>query len=163
MELGSPLLVHDAQVEVNGGERKLPVADLLRGPGETALGRGELISRVLVSQPGASAYVRLEYRRAMEIAVVGAAALLVLDADGRIETARVALTAVAPTCVRALGAEAALRVREPSPDAFAEAAALAVDAAAPISDVRASDRYRRAQIPVVVRRALSLALERARS
>jgi carbon-monoxide dehydrogenase medium subunit len=99
----------------------------------------------------------------MEIAVVGAAALLVLGADGKIETARVALTAVAPTCVRAPGVEAALRGREPSPETFAEAAAHATDAAAPISDVRASVRYRTAQIPVVVRRALALALERGRS
>ncbi len=163
MELGSPLLVHEAQVEVNGGERTLPVADLLRGPGENALGRGELISRVFVPDPGASAYVRLEYRRAMEIAVVGAAALLVLGADRKIETARVALTAVAPTCIRAPGVEAALRGLVPSQEAFAEAAALASDAAAPISDVRASVRYRTAQIPIVVRRALALALERARS
>jgi CO/xanthine dehydrogenase FAD-binding subunit len=45
---------------------------------------------------------------------------------------------------------------------FRDAAELAVEAAAPISDVRAGERYRRAQIPVVVRRALERALERAR-
>jgi CO/xanthine dehydrogenase FAD-binding subunit len=161
MELGSPLLVHEAQIELNGGERTLPVGELLRGPGETALRKDELITRVIVPDPGASAYVRLEYRRAMEIAVVGAAARLTLDAEGRIESARVALTAVAPTCLRAAAAEEALRGSTPA--AFREAAALAAEAAAPISDVRASERYRRAQIPVVVRRALERALERARA
>jgi CO/xanthine dehydrogenase FAD-binding subunit len=161
MELGSPLLVHEAQIELNGGERTLPVGELLRGPGETALRKDELITRVIVPDPGASAYVRLEYRRAMEIAVVGAAARLTLDAEGRIENARVALTAVAPTCLRAAATEEALRGSTPA--AFREAAALAAEAAAPISDVRASERYRRAQIPVVVRRALERALERARA
>jgi CO/xanthine dehydrogenase FAD-binding subunit len=163
MELGAPLLVHEASVEVNGGERTVPVAELLRGPGETSLARGELITRVLVPDPGASAYVRLEYRRAMEIAVVGAAARVTLDGEGRIAAARVALTAVAPTCVRAPAAEAALAGQEPSPEALAVAAAEAVAAAAPISDVRASERYRRAQVPVAVRRALERALARARA
>jgi aerobic carbon-monoxide dehydrogenase medium subunit len=161
MELAGPLLVHEAWVEVNGGARTMPVVDLLVGPGATALRPGELITHVVVPNPGASAYVRLEYRRAMEIAVVGAAALLVLDPAGQIETALVALTAVAPTCVRAPATEAALLGREPSPEVLAEAAALATEAAAPISDVRASERYRGAQISVVVRRALQRALERA--
>ena len=163
MELGAPLLVHDARVEVNDGGRALPVAELLAGPGKTTLGPGELITRVVVPNPGPSAYMRLEYRRAMEIAVVGAAALLVLDDRGRVTTARVALTAVAPTCIRAPSAEAALENREPSEDVLAEAAGLAAEAASPISDVRASERYRRAQIPVVVRRTLERALARARA
>lgn len=163
MELGAPLLVHDARVEVNDGGRALPVAELLAGPGKTTLGPGELITRVVVPNPGPSAYMRLEYRRAMEIAVVGAAALLVLDDRGRVTTARVALTAVARTCIRAPSAEAALENREPSEDVLAEAAGLAAEAASPISDVRASARYRRAQIPVVVRRTLERALARARA
>jgi CO/xanthine dehydrogenase FAD-binding subunit len=163
MELGAPLLVHDARVEVDGGGRTIPIGDLPAGPGTTTLRAGELITGVVVPNPGASAYVRLEYRRAMEIAVVGAAALVVLDDDGRVGSARVALTAVAPTCVRAPATEAALAGRAPSTEVLAEAAALAVEAAAPISDVRASERYRRAQIPVVVRRALERALERARA
>jgi CO/xanthine dehydrogenase FAD-binding subunit len=163
MELGAPLLVHDARVEVNDGGRALPVAELLAGPGKTTLRPGELITRVVVPNPRPSAYMRLEYRRAMEIAVVGAAALLVLDDRGRVTTARVALTAVAPTCIRAPSAEAALEHRELSEDVLAEAAGLAAEAASPISDVRASERYRRAQIPVVVRRTLERALARARA
>ena len=163
MELGAPLLVHDARVEVNGGGRALPVAELLAGPGKTTLRPGELITRVFVPNPGPSAYMRLEYRRAMEIAVVGAAALLVLDDRGWVTTARIALNAVAPTCIRAPLAEAAVENREPSEDVLVEAAGLAAEAASPISDVRASERYRRAQIPVVVRRTLERALARARA
>jgi CO/xanthine dehydrogenase FAD-binding subunit len=160
MELGAPLLVHEARVETSGG-RVLGVDELLVGPGRTALEPGELITRVVVPRPASSAYVRLEYRRAMEIAVVGAAAALVVDGGGRLEEARVALTAVAPTCVRAPAVESALRGETAA--AFGAAADLATQAAAPISDVRASDRYRRAQIPVVVRRALELAYERTRT
>jgi CO/xanthine dehydrogenase FAD-binding subunit len=159
MELGSPLLVHGATIETTS-DRSLAVADFLLGPGRTALEPGELIARVVVPGPAVSAYVRLEYRAAMEIAVVGAAALLALDERGRILTARVALTAVAPTCIRATAVEEALHGA--TPDDFAAAAELAVEPTAPISDVRASERYRRAQIPVVVRRALERAYGRAR-
>jgi CO/xanthine dehydrogenase FAD-binding subunit len=159
MELGAPLLVHEAQVETSDG-RTVGLQDFVLGPGRTALEPGELLTAVVVPGPAASAYVRLEYRRAMEIAVVGAAALLAIDDSGRIADARVALTAVARTCVRAKAAEEALRGA--TADAFATAGELAVEAAAPISDVRASERYRRGQIPVVVRRALEHAFERAR-
>ena len=160
MELGAPLLVHEARVETSD-RRSLGIDELLVGPGRTALQPGELITHVVVPGPAASAYVRLDYRRAMEIAVVGAAAALTVDGAGRIEEARVALTAVAPTCVRAPAVEAALRGATAA--SFGAAAGLAAEAATPISDIRASERYRRAQIPVVVRRALELAYARVRA
>lgn len=164
MELGSPLLVHAAGVKLASasGVRRLALADFLAGPGSTAAEAGELLVAVELPAPparSASAYVRLDYRRAMEIAVAGAACLLALE-DGVVAEARIALTAVAPTCVRASAAEAALAGAEPSPEALARAAALAVESASPISDVRASAGYRRAQVGVVVRRALEAALGR---
>lgn len=164
MELGSPLLVHAAGVKLASasGVRRLALADFLAGPGSTAAEAGELLVAVELPAPparSASAYVRLDYRRAMEIAVAGAACLLALE-DGVVAEARIALTAVAPTCVRASAAEAALAGAEPSPEALARAAALAVESASPISDVRASAGYRRAQVAVVVRRALEAALGR---
>jgi CO/xanthine dehydrogenase FAD-binding subunit len=114
--------------------------------------------------PGAagSAYIRLDYRLAMEIAVVGAAALLVLDAAGRVAHARVALTAVSPVCVLASAAGQRLQGTEPDGRAIAEAAEAAADVARPIGDVRAPAYYRAAMVPVVVRRALAPAVHRAR-
>ena len=154
MEAGSPLLVLDAAVELASpaGRRTLPLADFLLGPAKTALADDELVAAVHVPAPpprSGSAYLRLEYRRAMEIAVVGAAALVVLD-DGAVAEARVALTAVAPTCVRAPAAEDALRGREPAEAVLAEAAAASASHATPIDDVRAPADYRRAMVPVIV-------------
>ena len=51
-----------------------------------------------------SCYVRLEYRRQMEIAVVGATAVVTL-AGGAVTAARVAITALAPTIRRVPEAE----------------------------------------------------------
>jgi xanthine dehydrogenase iron-sulfur cluster and FAD-binding subunit A len=68
--------------------------------------------------------------------------------------ARITLGAVAPTIVRAEAAEASLLGRPLSDAAIAEAAALAMQAARPIDDLRASADYRRAMVGVLVERAL---------
>jgi CO/xanthine dehydrogenase FAD-binding subunit len=167
MESGAPLLVYDATVELRSasGTRSLPLADFLLGPARTALAPGELLTGVTVPPLPAgrvgSAYLRLDYRAAMEIAVVGAAALVALDTDGRCTEARIALTAVAPTVVRAADAETALRGQLPTAEHVAIAAARAAAAARPIDDVRATARYRTAMVPVIVRRVIELALKRA--
>jgi carbon-monoxide dehydrogenase medium subunit len=110
---------------------------------------------------GASAYLRHGGREAMEVALVGAAAALVLDPGGRVAEARIALAAVAPTCVRAPAAEALLAGAAPDAAALARAADAAVAAAAPIDDHRAPADYRAAMVAVVVRRALHAARARA--
>jgi len=166
-EAASPLLVYGATVSLRSaaGSRTLPVSELILGPAKTALAPGEILTEVSVPSPPArsgSAYVRLEYRQTMEIAVVGAAAFVALDGSGRVADAKVALTAVAPTCVRASAVEEALRGGEPSADSLAAAAALAAESARPIDDVRASAAYRSGMVPVIVRRALERAVERAR-
>ena len=166
METGAPLLVYGAEVELrsSSGSRTVAVDGFWTGPGRTSAQAGEMITAVRVPAPApgsGSAYVRLEYRRSMEIAVVGAAALVTLD-GGKVASARVALTAVAPTIVRSPAAEAALTGTDGGDEAVAAAAAAVHDAASPISDVRGSDAYRRAMIEVITRRAITTALRRAR-
>ena len=108
-----------------------------------------------------SAYVRLEYRRAMEIAVVGAAASVELDSDGALIALSVALTAVAPTIIAVAGTDALLG-RSIDAALLAEVAELASRQSAPISDLRASDTYRRHCVGVMARRAVDAAARRAR-
>jgi carbon-monoxide dehydrogenase medium subunit len=98
----------------------------------------------------------------MELATVGVAATLTLAEDGRCADVRIVLGAVAPTPLRALRAEAALRGRPPTPEAIAAAAAAAMTEARPIGDVRGSADYRREMVGVLVGRALEQALEAAR-
>jgi CO/xanthine dehydrogenase FAD-binding subunit len=167
MELGSPLLVFEADADLlsTQGARRVPLAELLAGPRRTTAAPHEVLTRVsaAAAPPGSgSAYVRLEYRRAMEIAVVGAAALVTLADDARIGWARIALTAVAPVCLRAPEAERLLTGAPLSDESVVAAARAAAEVAAPIDDVRASAEYRRRMIPVIVRRALTAAARRAR-
>ena len=164
-ETSGPLLCFEAQVEVRStaGSRLIALADLFSGPGRTTVGPDELIVAVELSElAGAgSCYVRLEFRRQMEIAVVGATAVVILE-DGVVREARIAITALAPTVRRVAAAESALVGTDGGPAAAAEAGRLAAEAATPISDVRASHDYRRAMAAVVVRRAVTGAITRAR-
>lgn len=155
----------EAVIEGAGGVRRVPVERFCTGPGATLLQPGELLVQLRI--PPASPregghYLRFIPRNEMDIAVAGAGALLRLSEDGsRIEKARIALSAVAPTPLRVQAAEEALEGEEPTPDAFARAARLAQEAARPISDVRGSADYRRHLVGVLVRRALAEALRRA--
>ncbi len=166
METGGPLMCLDASVMLQSprGSRWVPVSDLFSGPGATVAQDDELLVAVDVPAPVAgtgSGYVRLQYRRQMEIAVVGATAAVTV-ADGAVVAGRVAITALAPTIRRVARAEEALTGSDGGTDAVAAAAAAAAAASEPISDVRASDAYRRAMAEVITRRAIVVALARAR-
>ena len=166
METGGPLICLEASATLRSveGTRTVSVEGLFTGPGTTAANADELLVSVDVPAPApgtGSAYVRLEYRRQMEIAVVGATAVVHLE-DGRVQDARVAITALAPTIRRVPDAEAALAGGEADDESLAAAARAAAAASAPISDVRASERYRRAMAEVIARRAVEVAVARAR-
>jgi CO/xanthine dehydrogenase FAD-binding subunit len=167
MEAGSPLLVFGASVELASpaGSRQIPVAEFVVGPAKTALKPGELLTGLLLPKlpdRTGSAYLRLEYRQAMEIAVVGAAALVTLDESGRCAKARLGLTAVAPTCIRVPQAEAMLSGQALSAELIDKAGDTAAASARPIDDVRGSAEYRREMVAVIAARALSTAWRRAR-
>jgi carbon-monoxide dehydrogenase medium subunit len=97
----------------------------------------------------------------MEIAVVGAGAVVTLE-DGRVSLARVAIAALAPIIRRVAAAEEALTGSAGDAEAVKAAGRAAAEDAEPIDDVRASADYRRAMAAVVVRRAITGALRRAR-
>jgi xanthine dehydrogenase FAD-binding subunit len=162
------LIVHQADCQIAGpeGQRKVPVEDFCTAPGQTALQTNELLVSLHLPPPrlrsGAS-YLRFTPRSEMDIAVVGAAAALTLAEDGlTIESARIALGAVAATPLLAVEAGEYLAGQQVSMDAFEQAARLAQQAAQPISDLRGTAAFRRHLCTVLTRRALEAALARAR-
>ena len=78
METGGPLLCFGASVDaaLADGLAEVAVDELLEGPGRRPPAPGELLSgsRAVAGRGHGELLVRLEYRRAMEIAVVGATA-----------------------------------------------------------------------------------------
>jgi CO/xanthine dehydrogenase FAD-binding subunit len=158
-DLSPVLLTLDAEVEIVGaaGVRRLPLDQFFRAPGQTVLAPGELLRWVAFPRKHAGwdlRYERLDVRRAMDIAIVGVA--LALRRDGpRVAEARLALGAVTPTPIRVPDAEAALVADGLRPAAIDRAATVAMAAARPITDVRATAEYRREMVGALVRRALS--------
>jgi len=150
------LLALDAVVNVASaeGRRAIPLASFFKGPGQSALTDGELVTEIVL--PGGSAgfsgrYWRLSRRKGMDLATVG---VLVGKSRGTAPPRwRIALAAVAPTPLRIGAAEALLEVKGAA--AADEAAALAVAACRPISDLRGSAEYRRDMVGVLVRRGVA--------
>jgi CO/xanthine dehydrogenase FAD-binding subunit len=140
------------------------MSKLWTGPGSTSAAADELLVAIDIPAPASgtgSCYVRLEYRRQMEIAVVGATCVVTL-ADGHVSSARVAITALTPTIRRVPAAEGALVGSDGGGAAIDAAASAAAAASSPISDVRGSAEYRLAMARVIAGRAIGAAIKRAR-
>lgn len=147
------------------GIREVPIADIPAGPGRTTLTKGEVIAAITLPARGVhagDAYVRFTPRTEMDIAVVGVAVNLTLNATGICTDARVAIGAVAPTARLVPYATAAL-IGTSLDDAALDAAAKAVQAACqPIDDKRGSAAYRIRIAGTIFKRAATRALARAK-
>lgn len=169
MDSGPALVALDALVTVAGpgGRRQLPLTGFFSGPRKSMLQPEDLLLNVIIptENMGKPAdFQKFGLRKGQALALVNAAASLRVDWERNWCVApRIALGAVAPTVIRAWAAEAYLEERAITPEAFAEAARIAVGEARPISDFRASADYRRDLIAVLTRRALTNAYARAKA
>lgn len=143
-----PLYALDALVELasRDGSRRVPLVDVILGPGRTALSPGEIVTAVLLQPPVATALQHFEKvgrRGALAIAVASLAAVIDTDAVGRVIEARLAVGSVGPTILRCRAAEATLMGKRLTQDVLQEAAAHIRQAVSPIDDIRATAAYRR--------------------
>ena len=152
------LLAYDAECSTIGplGERTLPLDGLFAGPGRTILEPGEILTEIrLPPAPNSGGlYIKHSPRGAMDISAVGVASVVSLADDGSCAGVRIALGAVAPTPMRAYGAEGRLVAQRPDGANLAEAARLAAQACNPIADVRSGAEYRRDIVGVLTERTL---------
>jgi xanthine dehydrogenase YagS FAD-binding subunit len=140
-DLAIALVALEASVLIAGpnGERRLPLAELWRLPGdrpevETVLTPGELILSVeAATAPATTAYRKVRDRASFEFAVVSVAAVLSLD-QGLIARARLIAGGVGTVPWRLPACEAALLGQPPHPEAFRTAARFAKDGAVPLQD-----------------------------
>jgi carbon-monoxide dehydrogenase medium subunit len=167
-DTASPLLVLGASVRLAGprGERVVPLDEFFAGPGRTIKERDEVLTEVLVPQPPGrtgSAYLKQAKRKALEIAMIGAAVYLEVDDKGHCRAARIALTTAAPIPMRTRKAEAFLAGQPVTRGILDEAGQIAAGEAAPRTSWRCTREYRKAMVPVLVRRAGLIAMERCNS
>jgi carbon-monoxide dehydrogenase medium subunit len=157
--------VLDAEIVIVGrsGQRIIGIADLHRGPYETACEQDELITEIRfpIRHGQGSAYEKVE-RRVGDWAVGAAGAAVVLADDGAIADVTVGLTALGVEgCVP--GILEALCEQQPTDELFAEAGRIAAAASAPVEDQRGPVDYKRHLADELTRRVLRRAVERARS
>ncbi|MCL5960431.1 MAG: xanthine dehydrogenase family protein subunit M [Chloroflexi bacterium] len=159
----APIMISmGAEVRIFGGQgiRTVPLENFFSGPGRTVLAPDEVMTEILVPPPppgSASVYLKHGIRKAMDIAVVGAAISLRRDGQ-KCRGARIVLGAVAPIPMRARAAEKVLEgaiVDEPRARLAGEAAA---EESRPITDVRGSEYYRRKVTAALVERGIMRAL-----
>jgi carbon-monoxide dehydrogenase medium subunit len=141
----------------SGGRRTVAVADFFRDFLQTAVGPAEVLVEVRIPKQDGWGY-RYEkfHRTAQAWALVGVAAL-VRRSNGTIAEARVCLTNMDVTPVRASSTEAALAGAQASVGSVAAAAEHAADGANPPSDLHAGADYRRHLARVLTRRAVAAA------
>jgi len=164
-----PLLLTDALLTLAStrGERRIPINEFFLGPRQTVLEPDEILKDIFLPPPAGrrgATYLKLGRREAMEIAIVGIGVAVHLNGSDQVASeCRIAMGSVAPTPIRARPAEALVNNKEITKELVDEIAAVAAEAARPISDVRATAEYRLDMIRVLCRRAIQAALERARN
>ena len=162
-----PLLIAleaTCRIESPDGSREVAVENFCTGPGKNVLQPGDLLVSLQVPAPkphSGAHYLRFIPRNEMDIAVAGAGVSVVLS-NGNIESARVALASVAPTPLFVKEAGDALAGQPANAESIQRAAEAAKAAAKPITDMRGTVEYRKHLCEVLTRRALNVAIERAK-
>ncbi|MGH9862794.1 MAG: FAD binding domain-containing protein [Candidatus Acidiferrales bacterium] len=160
------LLAVEAEFVLAGrtGTRKVAAKEFFVDMMTTALKPNEVLTEVRFAadtKRTGSAYVKL-HQPASGFAIVGVAVRLELAGASKCRQACVGVTGVAPKAYRATAVEKALNGQALNPERMAAAAAKAAQRVEPLSDLHASARYRAAMAGVLTRRALTLALDRAK-
>lgn len=157
------LLALDAEVECRRGggrPRRLPLAEFVVGPYQTALEPGEVLTavRVPLPPPGSGiVHEKLAFHERPAVTVT----CLARVADGRVAGARVAVGSVGPRPLRAVEAEdllIGLDAERPDERALEEAGAAAAAACNAVEDANGSEEYKRHLVAVLVRRTFRSAL-----
>jgi xanthine dehydrogenase iron-sulfur cluster and FAD-binding subunit A len=138
------------------GERRVALEDFYTGVRGTVMSPEEIMVDIAfpaLKPEQRGMFVKLGLRRAQAISLVNAAVILSME-GGRVVNAAITLGAVAPTIIHAREAEDSLLGKVLDESVVEQAAALAVRAASPISDVRSTAGYRGEMVRVCVLRAL---------
>lgn len=159
------LIAAGAKAVIVGKDKRRTVAveNIITGPGQTSLNKGEVIEAItLPKRPrnAGDAYLRFIPRTEMDIAVAGAGVNVELE-RGVIKKARVALGAVAATPLLVPEAAEAIIGTKLDDEALDNLAAACSAACKPIDDKRGTVAYRTRLAGVLARRAAKIAFERA--
>lgn len=159
------LITLGAQVKVASakGERTVPVETFYTDIFESVMEHDEMIVEIQIPpMPAktAAAYTKFNLLK-NDMGVVGVGVSITVDANGTCKDARIALGNAAVTPIRATNAEKVLIGKKLTDALFAEAGEAAAAECDPVSDIHASEEYRRHLIKVLTKRMAKKAFEQA--
>jgi len=155
-DVGAPALALDTEFVITGpgGERTVAAADFFQDLFETAVGEGELLTAIRIPKhTGWGAHYEKFVRVSHQWSIVAVAATVRVE-GGSIAEARIGLTNMGSTPLRATAVESALVGVAATDEAVREACAAAAEGTNPPSDLNGSSDYRRALAPILTRRAV---------
>jgi len=155
-DVGAPALALDTEFVItgSGGERTVAASDFFVDLFETAVGEGELLTAIRIPKhTGWGAHYEKFVRVSHQWSIVAVAATVRVE-DGSIAEARIGLTNMGSTPLRASAVEAALVGAAATDEAVRAACAAAAEGTNPPSDLNGSSDYRRALAPILTRRAV---------
>jgi carbon-monoxide dehydrogenase medium subunit len=150
------LLALDAEAEYE--RRRVPLAEFLVGPYQTALEAGQLLRAVRIPIPPAGTGI-VHKKLAFHERPAATVTCAVRAANGRVEEARIAVGSVGARAARASEAERVLTGADVGDvDALTRAAELAAEASEPVEDANGSVDYKANLVRVLVERGVREAL-----
>lgn len=155
-DMGAPVLALGAELTIagSGGTRTVAASEFFVGLFETAIGEDEILTEIRIPKhTGWGAHYEKFVRVKHQWPIVAVAATVRVD-GGTIAEARVGLTNMGSTPLRATAVEEALVGAAPTEDGVREAAAKAADGTNPPSDLNGDSDYRRHLAGVLTRRAV---------
>ena len=156
-DIALPLLVLEAKVRLQTAKasREIPIDQFFIGAGESCLASNEILTDILLDPPHnkAKATFLKKGRVKMDLAIASLAVLVEME-GGNCHKARIAAGSVAPIPLRLSKVETLLEGNAISKDLVSKAQQLAKKIVSPITDVRATEEYRRQIVGVYVKRGL---------
>ncbi len=155
-DVGAPALALDTEFVIagGGGERTVPAGDFFQDLFETAVEEGELLTAIRIPKHTGwghryEKFVRVSH----QWSIVAVAAAVRVEGDS-IAEARIGLTNMGSTPLRATAVEQALVGRSATDEAVRDACAAAADGTNPPSDLNGDSDYRKHLATVLTRRAV---------
>lgn len=159
-DLGACALALECEFVASGpsGERRIPAADFFQDYLTTALAPDEVLTAVRVPKLGEGWSAHYEkFNRVAQAWSIVAVAALVKRSNGSIADARIGLTNMGPTPLRATGVESALAGADASAQAIGAAAQHAAEGTNAPSDLSGAADYREHLARVLTKRAVMTA------
>ncbi|KAB2331529.1 xanthine dehydrogenase family protein subunit M [Cytobacillus depressus] len=137
--------------------RLVPIEEFFIGPGKTVLKQNEMITNIIIqpqSENEIGIFQKLGPRKAQSISIVNVAISLLMGEGHQVVKGKIAFGSVGPTIIRAKKCESIMTLGPLTDELIQNIAKIAWKEVMPITDVRATAKYRRDMASALLERGL---------